>query len=149
MSNFEKRTKTHQVLKYDKYSIMGAYRLASALRRVVDMQANGRIMSAEAFMNDGADLVGGSNGTANATNSDLNMAKEVFALIFTPSDCEMGRVFDRNVNAVSSKVYEEENDVAVSSVFEPPTNASSASQRNAIESSNIARNSMDTDLDLS
>ena len=83
---------------------MGAYRLASALRRVVDMQANGRIKSVEAFMNDGADLGGGWNGTANATNGDSNLAKEVFALIFTPPDCEMGRVFDVNVNAVSSKV---------------------------------------------
>ena len=77
------------------------------------------------------------------------MAKQVCTLMFTPSDCEMGRVLDRDVNAVSSTFYDEENDVAVSSMFETPTNVSSASQRNAIESSNIARNLMDTKLDLS
>ena len=113
------------------------------------MQTNGAIQSVEAFMKDGDDDVGRTNGRAYATNSDLNMAKEVLALMFTPPDCEMGRVFDRNVNAVSSKVYEDDNDVAVSSVFETPANGTSGSQRSAMESSTIARNSMDTDLDLS
>ena len=56
-------------------------------------------------MNDGADDVGGTNERAYAANNDSNMAKEVFALSFTPSDCEMGRMFDRNVSAVSSNVY--------------------------------------------
>lgn len=149
MSNFEKRTKTHQVLKYDKYSIIAAYRLASAMRRVVDVQTKGSIKSKEAIMNDGDDEVGGRNGRAYATNTDLNTAKEVLSLMCTPPDCEMGRVFDRNVNAVSSKLYEDDNDVAVSSVFETPAQVSSASQRSAMESSSIAHNSMDTDLDLS
>ena len=60
-----------------------------------------------------------------------------------------GLLFDRNMNAVRSKVYEDDNDVAVSSVFEAPANLSWGSQRSAIESSSIARTWMDTDLDLS
>lgn len=61
----------------------------------------------------------------------------------------MKRSFDRNVNAVNLKLYNDENDDGISVMFEACINSSCGSQDGALEPSNIGRCSMDTDLDLS
>ena len=46
-ANFEKKGDATRVLKYDRYNIKAAYRLAAALRRLVDVKMNGQIRSAQ------------------------------------------------------------------------------------------------------
>lgn len=43
--NFDRKTKSHCLLKYDKYCLTLAYRLEAAWKHVSDIKANGRIDS--------------------------------------------------------------------------------------------------------
>lgn len=43
VANIEKKTKCNKVLKFDKYSLIAASRIESALRRVSDLKRDGRI----------------------------------------------------------------------------------------------------------
>ena len=84
-----------------------AYRLAVALRRVVDVKMNGVIRSPQM---EGGDASSIAAEQAAATADEVGLVEKICEEMLKPSSCEMVRAFDKNVNAVNSKVYEEEND---------------------------------------
>ena len=105
-ANFEKKADATSVLKYDKYSIMAAYRLAVALRRVIDVKMKCKIRA----QGKGGHASSSASDTAAATAEFVRIAEKICDEMLTPSSCEITRAFDRNVNAVNDKVYEDEND---------------------------------------
>ena len=106
-ANVEKKSDATTFLKYDKYSIKAAYRLAVALRRIVDVKMNCQIRSVHV---EGGHASSCTAEKAAATADEVRSVDKVYDLILTPSTCEIRRVFEKNVNSVNNKVYEEMHD---------------------------------------
>ena len=118
-ANFDKKGDATTALKYDKYSIMAAYRLAVALRRVVHVKMNDHIRNPQLKGGDASSIAAEQ---VAATADEVGLDDKICEEMLTPSSCEMVRAFDKNVNALNSKDYEEENDDGVIFMEEMDTN---------------------------
>lgn len=141
-SNFEKKADAITVLKYDKYSIMAAYRLAVAFRRVIDVKSKGQIRSPDG--EDGHEASSTMDGAA-ASAEEVRIVNKICDEMLTPSACEVVRAFDRNVNSVNAKFYDDENDENLMFIDELESNLGAECANGGRQSLTC---SMDVDLEL-
>lgn len=104
-SNFEKKVKPITLLKYDNYSTISAYRLATAFCTTIDSKTDGKIKIYGGMGTKERDTC---QEIAATSPEDVNICNHMFMDMLTPSTSEILRAFTIHFNYVTFKTYEEE-----------------------------------------
>lgn len=96
-------------MKYDKYSVLGAYLLVATICAVIEVKAGDRIESPipRGDHHDDATL---QTTVMEVSEEEGEFVTKLYEQMLTPLSYKTIRSFERNVNWVARKVYEQEND---------------------------------------